>query len=66
MSYSDHEFINRSEDYELNDHLRKNGKKESQTNRNTLVSEISKKVGNGRMTHKEVDNLIQSNISKYE
>lgn len=36
MALSDHEYVNFSEDYELNYHLRKVNKQESATNRATL------------------------------
>lgn len=61
MPKSDHKFYNQSQEHEQNYHLKKNGLKQTQDNRdilNQITPANSKNV--------DVDDLIQKNIEKFE
>lgn len=61
MSISDHDYVNFSEDHELNYHLRKVNKAQSEKNRSTLrkIGELCKKeLGVSRVTHKQFHSYV--------
>lgn len=69
MSVSDHQYVNFSQDYELNDHLRKAGKKQSIANHATLKmmgSELKAQLGKTMLTHKEFDACIATQLHRLE
>jgi hypothetical protein len=56
MGMSDHDYVNFSEDYELNYHLKKVSKRETERNRSTLKimgDELKAELGKTRLTHAE-------------
>jgi hypothetical protein len=67
MALSDHEYVNFSEDYELNYHLRKVNKQESIANRATLRTmgaELKARLGKTFLTHKEFHAYILTQIHR--
>jgi hypothetical protein len=67
MALSDHEYVNFSEDYELNYHLRKVGKSESVTNRSTLRTmgtELKKLLNKAFLTHAEFHAYIKKQLHR--
>jgi len=67
MALSDHEYVNFSEDYELNYHLRKVSKQESIANRATLRTmgaELKARLGKTFLTHKEFHAYILTQIHR--
>ncbi|CAD7498374.1 hypothetical protein ACXRSW_22550 [Aeromonas dhakensis] len=59
--------VNFSQDYELNDHLKKASKSQSAANRTVLVKmgdELKKLLGVSRLTHKQFDDYIAKNLSR--
>ncbi|WP_118788358.1 hypothetical protein [Haemophilus haemolyticus] len=57
----DHDYYNHGEDYEAQYHLRKNGLKQTQENIDVLNDLVPPYT-----IHKEVDDIIQDNIKKFE
>ncbi len=56
MSISDHDYVNFSEDYELNHHLRKVDKRQTEDNRDTLQvmgRELKANLNQTRLRHDE-------------
>ena len=69
MSISDHDYVNFSEDYELNDHLKKAGKRQTERNRAILKvmgDELKKKLDKTRLKHDEFDTYISEQKSRLE
>lgn len=67
MALSDHEYVNFSEDYELNYHLRKVNKQESVTNRTTLRTmgtELKARLNKTYLTHAEFHAYIQTQLHR--
>lgn len=65
MSISDHEFVNFSEDYELDYRLRSVGKSQSVTNRATLRTmgdELKKSLGKTILNHGEFRAYIEARL----
>ena len=65
----DKDFINVSEDHELKNALRRNKKRETQANIETLKAQIDLyKIGNSkrRVTQKEVNEIINRTSSLFE
>ncbi|MFY7928705.1 MAG: hypothetical protein ACOVS5_07545 [Oligoflexus sp.] len=61
--------VNFSQDYELNDHLKKAGKSQSETNRTVLREmgdELKASLKVSRLTHKEFDDYIADNLWRLE
>ncbi len=68
-SGADSETVNFSEDHELNYNLKKHGLSASKDNREKLVSlgsEYRDSSGKSELTHADVANLIQENISEFK
>lgn len=64
MGISDHDYVNFSEDYELNYHLRKVGKSQSIANRETLRAmgrELKARLNKTRITHGEFSPYVAAN-----
>lgn len=67
MGLSDHEYVNFSEDYELNYHLRKVNKQESMTNRATLRimgAELKTRLNKTYLTHAEFHAYIKTQLHR--
>jgi hypothetical protein len=67
MALSDHEYVNFSEDYELNYHLRKVNKQVSVTNRATLRTmgaELKKILNKTFLTHAELHAYIKKQLHR--
>ncbi|MCX4040579.1 hypothetical protein OR606_10280, partial [Aeromonas hydrophila] len=67
MGLSDHEYVNFSQEHELNYHLQKVNKAESIANRATLVTmgeELKKKQGTRFVTHIQFHEYIKSNLNR--
>jgi hypothetical protein len=67
MALSDHEYVNFSEDYELNYHLRKVGKSESIANRTALRaigSELKGRLNKTYLTHAEFHSSIKTQLHR--
>lgn len=67
MALSDHEYVNFSEDYELNYHLRKVNKQESIANRATLrtmSAELKARLGKTFLTHQEFHAYILTQLHR--
>ncbi|EBB5751499.1 hypothetical protein AAC31_23380 [Salmonella enterica subsp. enterica serovar Enteritidis] len=65
MALSDHEYVNFSEDYELDYHLRKVNKQESAANRTTLRTmgtELKARLNKTYLTHAEFHTYIQTQL----
>lgn len=65
MSLSDHEYVNFSEDYEMDYHLRKAGKQQSAANRATLRKlgpELKASLGVTYLTHAQLHGYILENL----
>ena len=61
--------VNFGEDYELNRHLRKEGKRQTQENRDALKAigdKVKKDLGKTRLTHGELEEGIKKNKSKLD
>ncbi|UJZ89439.1 hypothetical protein L3077_06550 [Haemophilus seminalis] len=61
MPKSDHKFHNQSQEHEQNYHLRKNGLRQTQDNRNILS-----KITPANSKNVDVDVLIKKNVKKFE
>lgn len=69
MPMSDHEYVNFSEDHEMNYHARKVGKKESINNRATLRTmgtELKSQTSKTRLTHGEFHPYVNANKHRLE
>lgn len=67
MALSDHEYVNFSEDYELNYHLRKVSKQESIVNRATLRTmgaELKSRLNKTYLTHAEFHAYILTQLHR--
>ncbi|NZB15106.1 hypothetical protein [Escherichia coli] len=67
MALSDHEYVNFSEDYELNYHLRKVSKQESMANRATLRTmgaELKSRLNKTYLTHAEFHSYILTQLHR--
>lgn len=63
MGMSDYDYVNFSEDHEMNYHLRKVNKRETESNRNTLRDmgrELKNILGKSRLTHQEFHKYVQT------
>lgn len=66
---NDHDYVNFSEDHELNYHLRKVGKSQSQKNRDTLVvmgNELKAQTGKSRLRHDEFGPYVACNLHRLD
>lgn len=69
MGISDHEYVNFSEDYELNYHLKKVSKAQTEKNRTTLRTmgtELKTQLGKARITHAEFHAYISKNLYRLD
>jgi len=69
MSISDHDYVNFSEDHEMNYHARKVSKRETEKNRSTLRTmgtELKEQLGKTRVTHSEFHPYVSRNKSRLE
>lgn len=69
MAISDHDYVNFSEDYELNYHLRKVDKRETEKNRSTLKimgDELKKKLNKTRLQHGEFHDYVKGQKTRLE
>ncbi|SQI41577.1 Uncharacterised protein [Leminorella richardii] len=67
MGLSDNDFVNFSEDYELDYHLLKVDKQKSEVNRMTLRimgNELKKRLGVTRITHKQIHDDILGQLNR--
>jgi hypothetical protein len=67
MALSDHEYVNFSEDYELDYHLRKVNKQQTHANRvtlGTLGAELKAQSGKTFLTHAEFHTYIQTQLHR--
>lgn len=67
MALNDHEYVNFSEDYELDYHLRKVNKQQTQANRSTLHAmgaELKARSGKTFLTHAEFHTYILSQLHR--
>lgn len=65
----DHEHVNFDEDYELNDHLKKHDKRQTEKNRDTLKAmgiELKLVLNKTVLTHKEFDAYIAKNLGRLD
>lgn len=65
----DHEYVNFSEDYEMNYHLRKVDKRQTETNRSTLRTmgtELKGILGKTRLTHGEFHPYVVKNKARLD
>lgn len=66
MALNDHEYVNFSEDYELNYHLKKVNKSQSIANRSTLVTmgnELKTLLSVTFLTHKQFHEYISKSVN---
>lgn len=69
MSISDHDYVNFSEDYELNYHLKKVDKRQTESNRDTLKimgRELKTQTGKARLQHGEFHTYVLRQKSRLE
>ena len=69
MPVKDNKLVNFSEDYELNNRLRRNGKRQTEENRQELKkvgAKAKKKLDKTRLTHLELDQAIEKNLDKFQ
>lgn len=67
MPLSDHEYVNFSQDHELNYHLEKVGKSKSITNRLTLQTmgnELKTKLNKTYLTHAEFHTYVKTQLAR--
>ncbi|AXN29773.1 hypothetical protein [Vibrio coralliilyticus] len=65
----DKKLVNFSEDYELNNRLRRNNKRQTEDNRQKLKDigdKTKKQLDKTRLTHEDLDKAIERNIDKLE
>lgn len=66
---NDWDYVNFSQDYELNYHLRKVNKRETESNRATLRTmgdELKKLLNKNRLTHSEFSAYINKNLNRLD
>ena len=66
---NDHDYVNFSEPHELNRHLRKVDKSQSQKNRDTLVvmgKELKAKTGKSRLKHGEFHEYVKTQLRRLD
>lgn len=66
---NDHDYVNFSQDHEMNYHLRKVGKRQTESNRDTLRSmgrELKGVLGKSRLTHGEFHPYVSQNSHRLE
>ncbi|KJE35541.1 hypothetical protein UF64_11015 [Thalassospira sp. HJ] len=69
MAISDHDYVNFSEEYELNYHLRKVDKRQTEGNRDILVvmgKELKKDLDKARLTHAEFHPYVSKQKHRLE
>lgn len=69
MAISDHEYVNFSEDYEMNYILRKFNKSQSLGNRSQLRKmgdECKRSLGVSRLKHSQFHPYVQKNLSRLD
>lgn len=69
MPMSDHEYVNFSEDHEMNYHARKVNKRETESNRTILRAmgtELKHQPGKTRLTHGEFHPYVNRNKSRLD
>lgn len=69
MGINDNDYINKSEDYEIEYALDRNGKRRTQSNQEFLKACIDiYKINNNkkRVTHKELDKIVEENSFLFE
>lgn len=69
MSISDYDYVNFSEDYELNYHLKKVDKRQTEENRDGLKvmgKELKTKLNKSRLQHGEFHTYISTQKSRLE
>ena len=69
MSISDHDYVNFSEEHELNYHLRKVDKRQTENNRDILEvmgKELKKETGKARLQHSEFHTYVSKKKSRLE
>ena len=69
MGMSDHDYVNFSQDYELNYHLKKVNKRETENNRITLKAmgdELKASLSKSRLTHDEFHPYVVSQKDRLE
>jgi len=69
MAINDHEYVNFSEDYELNYHLKKVDKRQTQKNRDTLVvmgNELKQKLGKTMLRHDEFHAYVKTQLHRLD
>jgi hypothetical protein len=67
MSLSDHEYVNFSQEHELNYHLRKVDKQQSIANRQVLVTmghELKLKLNATYLTHAQFHTYVKTQLSR--
>ncbi|CDT62606.1 conserved hypothetical protein [Vibrio coralliirubri] len=65
----DKKLVNFSEDYELNNRLRRNNKRQTEENRQKLKNigdKAKKQLDKTRLTHEELDKAIECNKEKLD
>ncbi|MEZ9448882.1 hypothetical protein BCU98_19790 [Vibrio splendidus] len=65
----DKKLVNFSEDYELNNRLRRNKMRQTEDNRKKLKDlgdKTKKQLDKTRLTHDDLDNAISQNTDKFE
>ena len=66
---NDHDYVNFSEDHELNYHLRKVDKRQTEKNRDVLKSmgnELKTATGKRRLTHGEFHKYVKTQLHRLE
>lgn len=66
---NDHDYVNFSEDYEMNYHLRKVDKRQTESNRGTLRvmgTELKSRTGKSRLTHGEFHPYVSNQSYRLE
>lgn len=69
MSISDHEYVNFSQDHELDYHLDKAGKRQTANNRSALRAmkgELKGQAGEKLLTHKEFHDYVNAQKHRLE
>lgn len=69
MALNDHEYVNFSEDYELNYHLRKVNKRETEKNRQTLRvmgDELKRRLAKHFLTHSEFHQYVLTQLYRLD
>ncbi|MFM2599327.1 hypothetical protein [Vibrio fortis] len=65
----DKKLVNFSEEYELNNRLRRNNKRQTEENRKKLKmigDQTKRQLDKSRLTHEELDNAIERNKNKLD